>query len=32
MQIAIESIVVFGAFPALMGALIALVYRIFNQE
>lgn len=29
MQIAIESIVVFGAFPALMGAIIALVYRIF---
>ena len=31
MQIAIETLLVFGAFPALMGALIALAYRIFNQ-
>ena len=32
MQIALEILLVFGAFPALMGVIIALAYRIFNQE
>nr|DAQ48467.1 MAG TPA: hypothetical protein [Caudoviricetes sp.] len=32
MQLAIETIIVFGAFPAIMGALIVLVYILFNQE
>lgn len=31
MQIALETLLIFGAFPALMGALIALAYRIFND-
>ena len=31
MQIALETLLVFGAFPAIMGALIALAYRIFNH-
>lgn len=32
MQIALETLLVFGALPAIMGAIIALAYRIFNQE
>ena len=32
MQLAIESIIIFGAFPALMGALIVLVYILFTRE
>ena len=32
MQIALETLLVFGAFPAIMGAIIALADRIFNQE
>lgn len=32
MQIVIETIIIFGALPAIIGAAIALDYRIFNQE
>ena len=32
MQVAIGTLLVFGAFPALMGALIALAYRILTNR
>ena len=32
MQIVFETLLIFGALPAIIAAAIALDYRIFNQE